>query len=882
MRRHLRLLSIAGVSALAMAVPSISSHASNPSSGSLTVPGTAGGTASDNWGGTIPAGVNANSDCAGAPAGTFDDHTVNVTAPAAGYQNVTATFTFSIKWTPASGQETTNDEILTVLGPGQNNSPGLEIGSSDSSATTETVVASDLKSGTYTVRACGFANGTPQPYNGSAVVKTASRSSQSSLPSAPANGLAFSASVAADPQRDEAEPLIETAPDGHTYTCGPTGFSSASDYAQVSTDGGDQFHLLGTPPRGQQGIGGGGDCAINLAPEKNAAGNYAYAYAGLDALNGFTTSASPDNGHTLTNSGPQGNGITNTGVLTDRQWNVFTSAKTVLLSYNQQAPRNIVVQKSTDGGLTYGPLTAIAGANPDFPGPMRTLPSKFRAPNGGRIVFFAWNAGSNVNLSVSYDQGATFRDCVAAIDPGGPSAGFPTADSDSAGNIYIAYANKSAFHTYLVTLPHSSLSKCNQPATTGNTNLATNAVAPKNKPSDVGFSTPLQVDRNTIRTTVFPWVAAGGAPGRVAVTFYGTQTEGDPNQGSFKASWNVYVNESVNALASARTFSQVKATSHPMHYDSICLLGLGCTVSGGDRSLADFFAIKYNPASHRLQVVYNNDAKKPGEAAGHVASPMVFTQIGGPSLSGGTVSGGNGPALRKSSTDPTGDALANYSNLLLPSNPTGAASINEPAADFTSVSISPYTAKKGFTVTMKLANLSTVNLAKALADTNSKSLLYALRFSNGYQPAGVVARYQPADPVALTAARWTFKFNGYDTLASQCFAAPSTSDDKCLAFGDAGSPGGGVLGSVNTSTGTITMQVPANNVANGSPQLVALQGSQGDQQRPKQVPAFAGSRFYDASAFSFGDLQAKNGDMAEVQTYLYPLDNTPAMDFARP
>ena len=72
-------------------------------------------------------------------------------------------------------------------------------------------------------------------------------------PSANAQGLAFSASVPADPQRDEAEPLIEIGRDGHIYTCGPTGFSNASDYAQVSTDGGDQFHLLGTPPRGQQG-----------------------------------------------------------------------------------------------------------------------------------------------------------------------------------------------------------------------------------------------------------------------------------------------------------------------------------------------------------------------------------------------------------------------------------------------------------------------------------------------------------------------------------------------------------------------------------------------------------------------------------------------------
>src|SRR5205814_3323737 len=109
------------------------------------------------------------------------------------------------------------------------------------------------------------------------------------LRSAPAQGLAFSAAVPADPQRDEAEPLIEIDRAGNIYTCGPTGFSNAADYAQVSTDGGDQFHLLGTPPRGQQAVGGGGDCAMATGAAPNVSGNYQYAYAGLGALSGFST-----------------------------------------------------------------------------------------------------------------------------------------------------------------------------------------------------------------------------------------------------------------------------------------------------------------------------------------------------------------------------------------------------------------------------------------------------------------------------------------------------------------------------------------------------------------------------------------------------------------
>ncbi len=163
--------------------------------------------------------------------------------------------------------------------------------------------------------------------------------------------------------------------------------------------------------------------------------------------------------------------------------------------------------------------------------------------------------------------------------------------------------------------PRPQLAACNQ---------STDAVAATDdgEPTlSVGASTaPVQVDRDAVRTTVFPWIAAGGAPGRVAVAFYGATSDGDPNSGDFNAAWNVYVNQSLNALDATRTFSQVQATTHPMHYDSICLNGLGCDIAvpPGDRALADFFAIGYDPSSGRLSVVYDRDNKKPDDDLGHV------------------------------------------------------------------------------------------------------------------------------------------------------------------------------------------------------------------------------------------------------------------------
>jgi hypothetical protein len=69
----------------------------------------------------------------------------------------------------------------------------------------------------------------------------------------------------------------------------------------------------------------------------------------------------------------------------------------------------------------------------------------------------------------------------------------------------------------------------------------------------------------------------------------------------------------------------VQATTHPFHYDSICLNGLGCDIAtpAGDRSLADFFAIGFNAKTNKLSVVFDRTNKKPDEAQGHVASVMV-------------------------------------------------------------------------------------------------------------------------------------------------------------------------------------------------------------------------------------------------------------------
>jgi hypothetical protein len=850
------LTALCAFAALALAG---SAPAAVPPSQTVAVP-QAGATSGATWTGTVDPGSNPLSDCnlSVAPADTEE---IKFTVPAGLYGSTTAQATFRIEWEPVSGSTDQNDLILTVNDP-----DGNEVASSDQAGTKfEEVVVDDPKAGTYTAQACGFVNTDPQPYKGSVKVVSKDRGAatgEPTLPSSDPQGLQFSAAVPADNQRDESEPLMEVAPDGRTYTCGPTGFSQASDYAQVSTDGNDQFHLLGSPPRGQQGLGGGGDCALATGVVPNALGQFQYSYAGLGPLTGFTTSTSPDSGHTIVNAGPQGNGTNTQSVGDDRQWTTFLDDKTVLMAYNGQHPRQIVVQRSTDGGLTYdtghpASPSDLTSNGPDFPGPMRSMPASLTIPalpaTAPRIAYFSWTYSDTdnayVNLAVSKDSGDTWTQCqVAKVPAADGLQAFTIADNDDAGNVYVVYADGKSFHTYLTTLTGDKLAGC----------TGTNADDPAKYPNP-GTSAPVQVDRDAVRSTVFPWMVAEGKPGEVAVTYYGTETDGASGEDDFKASYDVYVDELSGALSNANpVVRQAKVTTHPIYYDQICQGGLGCE-TGGDRSLGDFLAIDYNRTTDKVAVVYNDPNKVP-DGTGNVATPMVATQIGGPTLSGASLTPPAERApLRTGSADPKDDALIDYSALGLLVPPTTPNTRNEPAMDFTSVAIGDQADAKsqvgegGFTATLKVADLSDDALANALADTNGSVLLWILKFKNGYQHAAASARYDGSE--------FTFAFDSYKTDTAGCGGG------KCVVY-----PGGTeITGKVDQASGTIQLNVPRD-------VLAELAGPTGPGQRPKQQKAAPGTRFYDGTAFSLASVTPDVGE----QSFLYPADNTPSMDFLLP
>ncbi len=145
--------------------------ASTPSTSSISVPTSAGVTVTDTWTGTAGVGTNPASDCAPVSTSPVDEHAVTINVASGTYSTLNAVFTFQINWSPASGSNTTNDLILTVVGP-----DGQEVNSSDGSTPQETVTATNLAAGTYRVMVCGYVNTSAQSYTGTLQVTTSSNS----------------------------------------------------------------------------------------------------------------------------------------------------------------------------------------------------------------------------------------------------------------------------------------------------------------------------------------------------------------------------------------------------------------------------------------------------------------------------------------------------------------------------------------------------------------------------------------------------------------------------------------------------------------------------------------------------------------------------------
>ena len=435
----------------------------------------------------------------------------------------------------------------------------------------------------------------------------------------------------------------------------------------------------------------------------------------------------------------------------------FTDDHTVLLSWNQQA--------AAERRRPEARPTAASRTRRSRRSPRRIRSSRDRCATSPSVATPSTCRGRRASRSTSPSRttaATTWTDCKVASGATvkGGTAGFAVADHDSAGNVYVVWADSSDYHTWLSVVPAAQLAACNQSID------AVAATADGEPTVDAGLR------RRPCRSTATPCArpSSRGSPQaarRAASRSRSTarRPTATRTRATSRRAWNVYVNQSLNALDATRTFSQVKATTHPFHYDSICLNGLGCdlAVAGRRPHARRLLRDRLQPGERQALRRLRPDNKKPDESLGHVATPMVATQIAGPSNGGTTVATTGHAAVRTLVDRP--DRRRAVELLADGARRRAARPADEERAGrrlHVGVGRRVDAATGGFTVTLKVADLSTASLTQALADTGGP----VARSGSGGS--------RTATRTSAASVRWnplqgfTFGWNDYTAGGSPC------------------------------------------------------------------------------------------------------------------
>ncbi len=597
-------------------------------------------------------------------------------------------------------------------------------------------------------------------------------------------GISFGAHTIVDPQRTEGEPLVHIDQAGNIWETGPWGFSTAQGFVARSTDNGDSFHIVSPfGLRPNPAASGGGDTDIITDDNGNAY------FADLEGLADIGVAVSNNNGNNW-----RENSVAAMFPADDRQWlavdngpSTSVSDNTVFLTYRQVPLGSQVLSSpgSTSSADPVGGLVYTNAASTDFVGA--------GAPCGRLIfdpvlrnLYLPCVQGNHVHVSKAHvdpgqRSGLTFSSTDTPASPGGSIGNlFASLTTDQAGNVYVAWADTANNNVYL----------------TVSTNTGTS------------WSTPLQVNGDPANTNVMPWAVAGTS-GTVDIVFYGTDVRGDPNSfpswinnrvAATSVKWFVYFVQVQAATTTTPTIYQVKASEHPTDYGQICTGGLGCTTSGGDRTLADFFSVGLD-ANGAARIVLNDLTNQH-----HGAALFELRQVAGPSAYGTPLT----PPFPNSGTrvgDPSGDAhIPHYS-------PVGAGA-NQVALDLSSLQISQPDSSH-LRATIKLQSL-----ASLLPPSGSTGLLWLVRWqflSTG--DAGEESYRIFYLGANSTAGQSPVFFAGTGTSAAPGTGIPpgngcvTTTPQNCKIIKYPSE----ILetGTINTSTGTITITAPLSDL--GSP-----------------------------------------------------------------
>jgi hypothetical protein len=401
------------------------------------------------------------------------------------------------------------------------------------------------------------------------------------------------------------EPNVAVAPDGTQYV-------SAINDIYRSDDGGATWTL--TMPN----LDGGGDGDLAITPDG------ALHWLGLFGDVGpIPYQASSDRGETWSASVELSN---ETG--SDREWiDAREDEPTVYAVWRDNDGDGIVAFRSSfDGGKTWNERVTVS--DDAIGGPLAHGPVPGQVYQAQATLESTIGAGdASIRFARSADHGATWE-LVPVLTPrqgaqvgliGFPFSIFPVVSVDDAGTLYMVYA-----------VDQGLVEGAPKPAARFGVYLVVS--------TDEGttWSAPRLLS-SPDHAAIMPWVAAG-AKGRIAVAWY-ENTAGMPHD-NLPDAWNVHLLEMLDADTDAPQLAQVQLNDLPVHIGSICTSGVGCYLSGGDRSLLDFLEVAISPTTGHPVVAFSATNFPHQGTVGIVGSTAGVEPLSGVSILVRAVSGG--------------------------------------------------------------------------------------------------------------------------------------------------------------------------------------------------------------------------------------------------
>jgi hypothetical protein len=405
------------------------------------------------------------------------------------------------------------------------------------------------------------------------------------------------------------EPEVKSAPDGTIFVTAQEGTPAGVMAWRRNPDSFTYKQLpkpdrlpAGTEQTGTTGGGGDNELAIGT-PDPQLGGRYRVYASSLNSLVTNGVEVSTDRGNTWVS-----NPVASMWAGVDRQWLAAQGPRTVWLAYHEQGDDSILVTRSDDGGLVWGPPTEMMtlanmqnagrGGGGNWEGNMVSL------PGGGVATAFVANGPAGGTRSEVWLAWIGPRGGVHNVDLGSvlPTASgiFPSVAVDPAGNGYVAVTNQNGVFL--------SVSTDHLRTWTPFANVSTF--------DPTGRSA----------STAFPFVIAG-APGRVALAWLGSDSTlgvSDP-----AARWTVQFAYSGNALSASPSWTVGTASNHVVHTGVICLNGISCSPLDNSRALAEVVQMGHT-FDGRILISYPDDHA--GDHTGAFA--YVVEEDHGPGLFG--------------------------------------------------------------------------------------------------------------------------------------------------------------------------------------------------------------------------------------------------------